>query len=269
MIELHHISQRAKGGNDTLDNCIPLCFDCHADVGNYNSEHPKGKKFTASELKRHRDSWFTHVKALNQNSAESNPTVNQSVAGRGNFVAGRDLTVTQKLTKKNYVVPDAGGRHITDQEARRIKKEVEKYSELMKSANLDASPRDIWRRLYKHFEISSYREIPYGRADEAVKVVQIEIAKARPKIRKRNPEAWRKQYYTPIWASAGELGKSKDDVYKFAFNELNLAKEITSLKDLTQKQLQSLDRKLKENKKGHHDAAGSGRKHPSSELGVS
>ena len=27
-IELHHISQREKGGKDSLENCIPLCFDC-------------------------------------------------------------------------------------------------------------------------------------------------------------------------------------------------------------------------------------------------
>ena len=50
-IELHHIEQMADGGDDTLDNCIPLCFDCHADVKTYNTEHPKGKKYTPSELK--------------------------------------------------------------------------------------------------------------------------------------------------------------------------------------------------------------------------
>ena len=32
-IELHHIKQKAYGGDDTLDNCIPVCFDCHADMG--------------------------------------------------------------------------------------------------------------------------------------------------------------------------------------------------------------------------------------------
>ena len=31
-IELHHIKQKADGGEDTFDNCIPLCFDCHADI---------------------------------------------------------------------------------------------------------------------------------------------------------------------------------------------------------------------------------------------
>lgn len=61
-IELHHIKQRKNGGEDSFDNCLPLCFDCHADVMQYNSEHPKGKKYTITELKRHRYNWFKKIK---------------------------------------------------------------------------------------------------------------------------------------------------------------------------------------------------------------
>lgn len=57
-IELHHIHPEAEGGNSTLENCIPLCFDCHADVGHYNVRHPKGTKYSMQELIRHRDRWF-------------------------------------------------------------------------------------------------------------------------------------------------------------------------------------------------------------------
>lgn len=60
-MEMHHIFEKAKGGLDTADNCIPLCFDCHADVGHYNASHPKGKKYTADELKGHRDNWYQKV----------------------------------------------------------------------------------------------------------------------------------------------------------------------------------------------------------------
>jgi 5-methylcytosine-specific restriction endonuclease McrA len=49
-IELHHISQKADGGDDSFENCIPLCFDCHADVGSYNAQHPKGRKYSKAEL---------------------------------------------------------------------------------------------------------------------------------------------------------------------------------------------------------------------------
>ncbi|WP_438709979.1 HNH endonuclease [Aquimarina muelleri] len=61
-IELHHIKQKKDGGEDSFENCLPLCFDCHADVMQYNPQHPKGKKYTESELKRHRNSWYKKVK---------------------------------------------------------------------------------------------------------------------------------------------------------------------------------------------------------------
>jgi hypothetical protein len=57
-IELHHIKQAADSGADTYENCIPLCFDCHAEVKAYNPKHPKGKKYTESELVAHRDKWY-------------------------------------------------------------------------------------------------------------------------------------------------------------------------------------------------------------------
>ena len=57
-IELHHIKQKADGGDDSFDNCIPLCFDCHAEVKSYNPHHPKGRQITESELKKHRDEWY-------------------------------------------------------------------------------------------------------------------------------------------------------------------------------------------------------------------
>ena len=57
-IELHHID---ANGDDTYENCIPLCFDCHAEVKTYNPKHPKGRKYTDSELKAHRDRWYEKV----------------------------------------------------------------------------------------------------------------------------------------------------------------------------------------------------------------
>jgi len=61
-IELHHIEQRKDKKDDSFENCIPLCFDCHAEVKAYNPEHPKGRHFSFSELKRHRDNWYKKVK---------------------------------------------------------------------------------------------------------------------------------------------------------------------------------------------------------------
>ena len=57
-IELHHIIQKADGGEDSLENCIPLCFECHADMGKRDAHHPKGKGYFPEELRKHRDNWY-------------------------------------------------------------------------------------------------------------------------------------------------------------------------------------------------------------------
>lgn len=63
-IELHHIVPVGEGGKSAIDNCIPLCFNCHADVGHYNPKHPKGTKYSHSELRKHRDNWFQAMAEL-------------------------------------------------------------------------------------------------------------------------------------------------------------------------------------------------------------
>lgn len=83
-IEIHHIKPRAEGGPDTLQNAIPLCFDCHADMRTYDAKHPKGTKYTEAELTRFRDNWFEKVKGS---------TGVQS----GNEVAETDKLIYQKL----------------------------------------------------------------------------------------------------------------------------------------------------------------------------
>ncbi len=62
-IELHHIVHHSEDGDDSLSNCIPLCFDCHADMRSYDHKHPKGTKYTISELFKHRDNWYAKVSA--------------------------------------------------------------------------------------------------------------------------------------------------------------------------------------------------------------
>jgi hypothetical protein len=71
-IELHHIKPKKDKGEDTLENCLPLCFDCHADVMQYNPSHPKGKKYTESELKLHRKNWYEKIQASTGVPSQSN-----------------------------------------------------------------------------------------------------------------------------------------------------------------------------------------------------
>lgn len=61
-LEVHHIKPQKDSGEDTLENAIALCFDCHADAGHYFAGHPKGSKFSPVELLRHKEEWFKIVK---------------------------------------------------------------------------------------------------------------------------------------------------------------------------------------------------------------
>jgi len=57
-IELHHIKPSEEGGDDSIGNAIPLCFECHAEVQLYNDSHPRGRKFRPDELQEHKEQWL-------------------------------------------------------------------------------------------------------------------------------------------------------------------------------------------------------------------
>lgn len=78
-MECHHIVQPKDGGDDSFDNCIPLCLDCHADIKAYNRDHPKGTSYSTSELKKHRDQWYNFCANNHVNrDAVSRPIVIES-----------------------------------------------------------------------------------------------------------------------------------------------------------------------------------------------
>jgi hypothetical protein len=57
-IETDHITPTEQGGDDNIDNAIPVCFECHAEIHSYNDKHPRGRKFRPEELRLHRDQWL-------------------------------------------------------------------------------------------------------------------------------------------------------------------------------------------------------------------
>ena len=84
-MELHHIKQKADGGEDTFENCIPLCFDCHADMGKGDPKHPKGKRYSEAELRGHKERWMKQV-------ANSD-----TVPGMGQGVSEADKKLFQRI----------------------------------------------------------------------------------------------------------------------------------------------------------------------------
>jgi hypothetical protein len=57
-IETDHIRPAADGGDEGIANAISVCFDCHSEIHTYNDKHPRGRKFTAEELARHKEQWL-------------------------------------------------------------------------------------------------------------------------------------------------------------------------------------------------------------------
>jgi hypothetical protein len=102
-IEVDHIISATTPQSGNIDNAIPVCFDCHAEIHHYNPAHPKGRKFQPSELRRHKEQWL----AICQNQPEifvhSQPPpeagslerllneleFNRAVANAGTAVSGR------------------------------------------------------------------------------------------------------------------------------------------------------------------------------------
>ena len=57
-METDHIVPRADGGPDDIENAIPVCFECHAEIHSYNDQHPRGRKFRPEELRLQKDQWL-------------------------------------------------------------------------------------------------------------------------------------------------------------------------------------------------------------------
>lgn len=60
-IEAAHIVDEARGGSNDAENGIPVCFDCHQQIGSYGDAHPRGNKFRPEELKARRDRIYALV----------------------------------------------------------------------------------------------------------------------------------------------------------------------------------------------------------------
>lgn len=57
-METDHIVPVAEGGTGEIENAIPVCFECHAEIHSYNDKHPRGRKFTPRELREHKRQWL-------------------------------------------------------------------------------------------------------------------------------------------------------------------------------------------------------------------
>jgi hypothetical protein len=57
-METDHLIPQAEDGPDDIGNCLPVCFECHAEIHSYNDQHPRGRKFRSEELRAHKEQWL-------------------------------------------------------------------------------------------------------------------------------------------------------------------------------------------------------------------
>ena len=124
-----------EGGSDTIDNAIPVCFECHAEIHSYNDKHPRGRKFLADELRAHKEQWL--------NICASRPEVFVNAARNS------DVGPLQALIDElefNYVVADhsenpyAVGCALHDEQFRRAIREgsIATLNDTLKQTILEA-----------------------------------------------------------------------------------------------------------------------------------
>src|SRR5437867_102376 len=54
-IQLHHILPKKQDGPDEIDNAVPVCMDCHAEI---ESKSNMGRHFSQAELLEHKRRWL-------------------------------------------------------------------------------------------------------------------------------------------------------------------------------------------------------------------
>jgi hypothetical protein len=57
-IEADCIVPEADGGEFSISNAIPVCFECHAEIHGYSPDHARGRRYTPEELRMHKDQWI-------------------------------------------------------------------------------------------------------------------------------------------------------------------------------------------------------------------
>lgn len=158
-------------------------------------------------------------------------------------VAGRDLTVTSRVVRRNVITPD--DRHLAREQRSRLRSLIHDLAARLGGTANEPNLPAVHAMLQRRFDVPSYLLIPRERYPEALAYLQHELVIRRSILRRRDPGKFRLELFRSIYARAGELGWSREKLYRFAAERLELRSSITSLKQLTPDQLRSLVDRLR------------------------
>lgn len=169
---------------------------------------------------------------------KESPAHHQSVIGNGNIVAGRDVNINKREIKRVTLEPSP--EYITPAQKQTIKEKIAKLVEIgvIAGGEKDKFFAQWWNRLQKRFRVNSYHELHQSQYDEVIKWINQQKALNRPKLRRRDNQAWRNDLYSAIYAKARQLKQPKEWVYLVV--QERLGKVVESLIELGEQDLKRL-----------------------------
>jgi len=153
-------------------------------------------------------------------------------------VAGRDLIHTAKHFQRNTITPDE--RHLPVAQREQVRAVIGELAARL--AGDDGAPNfaGAHRMLQRRYNVASYLLLPREKFAEALAFLKQQRAIHRSRLLRRNPVAYRNDFFRAIFAGARELGWEGERVYQFATEALALGRPVASLKELGPVQLKSL-----------------------------
>ena len=165
---------------------------------------------------------------------------NVRVNGQGNKVqvAGRDILTAARRVQRNAITPD--DRHLTIEQRAGIRAVVAELAGRLVGEDSEPNFAAAHRMLQRRFKVASYILIPRESFADALAFLKQQRAINRGRLLRRNPVAYRNDFFRAIFAGGRGLGWGGEQVYQFATAHLGLKRPVGSLKELGARQLKSV-----------------------------
>lgn len=162
------------------------------------------------------------------------------VSGRGNHVqvAGRDIITTARHVQRAAITPDE--RHITVEQRADIRAVLGELATRLAGESGAPNFAGAHRILQRRFKVASYLLLSRESFGDALAFLKQQRAIHRSRLHRRNPAAYRNDFFRAIFAAGRELGWTGEQVYRFATAQLGLKRPVGSLKELGAVQLKSV-----------------------------
>jgi transcriptional regulator with XRE-family HTH domain len=166
-------------------------------------------------------------------------------------IAGRDVYMNTKIQRKTEYSP--GPDDISGDQANRLKDLVNQVVEIeQKTKKKPKTYGAVWNALNRKMGVTYYREIKAAQFGLAELYLMQWIGRLRKGLKRTNADEWRKKTQAAIFAAArNSLGWTKDALDIYIYERF----KKDSIRDLTQKELQSLYNSIfsKKNRAGDID----------------